>query len=99
MGHFVQDNHQWSAYYPWMVQNADAAWGCRRTDLNISWNGWTQPTPVDNNAQVSQCVSAVVWLQFTPATQPNNLAGIHSIVSQQGMVVDNGGSKNSKRQA
>ena len=26
-------------YYAWMVQNADAAWSCRRTDLNISWNG------------------------------------------------------------
>ncbi len=94
LGHFVRDNHQWSGYYPWMVQNADAAWGCRRTDLNISWNGWTQPTPVDNGAQAGQYVSAVVWLQFTPATQPNNLAGIHAIVSQSGgMVVDNGGSK------
>ncbi len=94
LGHFVRDNHQWAAYYPWMVQNADAAWGCRRTDLNISWNGWTQPTPVDNGAQAGQYVSAVVWLQFTPATPPNNLAGIHAIVSQfGGMAVDNGGSK------
>ena len=94
VGHFVRDNHQWSAYYAWMVQNADAAWGCRRTDLNISWNGWTQPTPIDNKAQAGQCVSAVVWLQFTPATLPNNLAGNHSIAGQFGrMMVDNGGSK------
>ncbi len=94
LGHFVRDNHQWSTYYPWMVQNADAAWGCRRTDLNISWNGWTQPTPVESNAQAGQYVSAVVWLQFTPATPPTNVAGIHSIVSQFGsLMVDNGGSK------
>ena len=97
LGHFVRDNHQWSTYYPWMVQNADAAWGCRRTDLNIAWNGWTQPTPVDNNAQAGQYVSAVVWLQFTPATLPNNLPGIHAIVCQhEGMAVDDGGSKNPK---
>ncbi len=95
LGHFVRDNHQWSTYYAWMMQNADAAWGCRRTDLNLSWNGWTQPTPLDGNPQASQCVSAVAWLQFTPATPPNNLAGIHAIVSQpEGMAVDNGGSKN-----
>ncbi len=97
LGHFVRDNHLWSAYYPWMVQNADAAWGCRRKDLNISWNGWTEPTPTDNSAQAGQYVSAVVWLQFTPATPPNNLAGIHTIVSQhEAMMVDNGGSKNPK---
>ena len=94
LGHFVRDNHQWNNYYAWMVQNADAAWGCRRTDLNIAWNGWTQPTPVENNAQAGQCVSAVVWLQFTPPTPPNNLPGIHFIVNQhEGMLVDNGGSK------
>ena len=97
LGHFVRDHQQWGTYYAWMVQNADAAWGCRRKDLNISWNGWTEPTPVDKSAQAGQYVSAVVWLQFTPATLPNNIAGIHSIVSQGDRIVaDNEGSTRQK---
>ena len=93
LGHFVRDNRQWSTYYPWMVQNANAAWGCRRTDLNIAWNGWTQQTPNDNTLITNKFASAVAWLQFTPATQPNNIAGVHVIVSKQnGIAIDNGGS-------
>ena len=92
LGHFVSDNNQWGTYYPWMVQNANAAWGCRRTDYNIAWNGWTQQTPTDNTLDTSKFVSAVAWLQFTPAVQPSAIAGVHSIVSQQsGIAVDNGG--------
>ncbi len=64
-----------------MVQNANAAWGCRRTDDNIAWNGWTQQTPSDNTLVTSKFVSAVAWLQFTPATQPNGSGGVHPIVS------------------
>jgi hypothetical protein len=92
LGHFVRDNRQWGTYYAWMVQNANAAWGCRRTDYNIAWNGWTQPTPIDNNMATSKFVSAVAWLQFTPATQPNSIAGTHLIVSKQnGIAIDNAG--------
>lgn len=92
LGHFVRDNRQWGAYYPWMVQNANAAWGCRRTDYNVAWNGWTQQTPSDNTLVTSKFVSAVAWLQFTPATQPNNIGGVHAIVSKQnGVAIDNGG--------
>ena len=92
LGHFVRDNRQWSTYYPWMVQNANAAWGCRRTDYNIAWNGWNQQTPSDNTLATSKFVSAVAWLQFTPATQPNSIGGVHVIVSKQnGIAIDNGG--------
>jgi len=92
LGHFVRDNHQWNAYHPWMVQNANAAWGCRRTDHNIAWNGWTSQTPSDDTLTTSKFVSAVAWLQFTPATQPNSIAGVHTIVSKQnGIAIDNGG--------
>ena len=79
LGHFVRDSNQWSAYYPWMVQNANAAWGCRRTDHNIAWNGWTQQTPMNNSLPTSQFVSAVAWLQYTPAMQPNGAGGVHAI--------------------
>ncbi|MEO7716407.1 MAG: glycoside hydrolase family 76 protein [Capsulimonas sp.] len=93
LGHFCRDNRQWGTYYPWMVQNADAIMNTRRTDLNITWNGWTQQTPNDNTLIANKFASAVAWLQFTPATQPNNIAGTHAIVSKQnGIAIDNGGS-------
>jgi len=92
LGHFVRDNRQWGTYYPWMVQNANAIMSSRRTDYNITWNGWNQATPINNNAISTQFASAVAWLQYTPATQPNAIAGVHVIVSQQnGITIDNGG--------
>lgn len=92
VGHFVRDNRQWSTYLPWMQQNANAIWNNRRTDRNITWNGWDQITPSDNNMVTSKFASAVAWLQYTPATMPDNIAGVHYIVSKQnGIAIDNGG--------
>ncbi len=91
LGHFVRDNHQWDTYYPWMQQNATAIWNNRRPDLNITWNGWAQPTPT-TNLITNQYASAVAWLQYTPATKPGNIAGTHAIVSKLGnMAIDNAG--------
>lgn len=91
LGHFVRDNRMWSTYYPWMVQNANAIWSNRRTDYNITWNGWDQATPTDNTLTTSKFASAVAWLQFTPGAQPDEIAGMHYIVSSQnGISVDNG---------
>lgn len=92
LGHFVRDNHMWSTYYSWMVQNANAIWSHRRTDYNITWNGWDQAMPTDNTLTTSKFASAVAWLQYTPGSQPDNIAGVHFIVSAQNNVaVDNGG--------
>jgi hypothetical protein len=93
LGHFVRDNRMWSTYYSWMQQNANAIWANRRTDYNITWNGWNEQTPSDNTLATSKFASAVAWLQFTPGAQPDNIAGMHYIVSaQNGIAVDNGGS-------
>jgi len=70
LGHFVRYNNLWSTYYPWMQANANAAWDCRRTDLNIAWNAWTEPTPLTNSLTTSWCVSAVAMLQVTPTNEP-----------------------------
>lgn len=70
MGHFVKDNNLWSTYYPWMSANANAAWNCRRTDYNVSWNVWTAPTPTTNDLSVGWAVNAVAITQFTPETEP-----------------------------
>jgi len=70
IGHFVKDNNLWSTYYPWMVANADAAWACRRMDYNVSWSGWTEPTPTNLDILANWAVNAVAMTQATPASEP-----------------------------
>lgn len=92
LGHFVRDTRQWDAYLPWMQQNAMAIWDNRRTDYNITWNGWVNKTPNDNNLATSKFASATAWLQYTPTAKPNDIAGIHTIVSKQnGAAIDSTG--------
>lgn len=92
LGHFVRDNRQWDAYYPWMQQNATAIWNNRRPDLNLTWNGWAEQTPADNALKTSVFASAVAWLQYTPAAKPNAIAGSHLLVSKlSGVAIDNAG--------
>ncbi|OGX82100.1 glycoside hydrolase family 76 protein [Hymenobacter coccineus] len=70
LGHLCRWNPQlWNTYYPFMKRNADAAWKNRRTDLNLTWNGWAVPTPVIANSGPTKYVSAVAMLQFTPMVQ------------------------------
>ena len=73
LGEFVRDNNQWSTYYSWMKQNADAAWSRRRTDRNIAWNNWTATTPSDNITTAVECIGAVIMQQITPTTQPEGI--------------------------
>ena len=92
LGHYARDNRQWDTYYAWMQQNSDAIWAHRRTDYNVTWNGWAEQTPSDNTLGVSKFDSAVSWLQFTPPASPNSIAGVHLIVSKKsGVAIDNGG--------
>lgn len=92
LGHFVRDNRQWDTYYGWMSQNANAIWNNRRTDYNITWNGWNQQTSNDNGLATTKFASAVSWLQFTPGAKPDEIMGSHKIVSKQnGIAIDNGG--------
>ena len=92
VGHFVRDNRLWSTYYTWMKQNADSILQNRRTDLGITWNAWDQPTPTDDTLTTNKIVSAMAWLQYTPATQPNEIGGIHLITNQKtGMAIDSAG--------
>lgn len=89
IGHFVAYNNLWSTYYPFMLTNANAAWSCRRTDLNISWNGWDSQTPTNNTFIANNFVSAVAMLQVTPATQPTPIAGAHFVYNKySGLVLD-----------
>jgi hypothetical protein len=71
LGHFVKDNNLWSIYYPWMFANAQAAWNCRRTDYNVSWSGWTEPTPTNLDILANWDVNSVAMTQATPASEPN----------------------------
>jgi len=70
LGEFLRSNPSyWSTYYSWMKKNADAAWGARRTDLNLIWNDWMNPTALDDT-KANECVSAIVMLAITPDSQP-----------------------------
>ncbi len=70
LGHFVKANDRWSTYYPFMVANAEAAWASRRTDKNVAWNAWTQPTPATTDVPSNWDDGMVAMLQFTPASEP-----------------------------
>jgi predicted alpha-1,6-mannanase (GH76 family) len=70
LGEFVRDNNLWSTYHSWMLQNANAAWSARRTDLNLTWNNWTATTPSDNLTTAIESTSAVVMLNVVPVTRP-----------------------------
>ena len=74
MGHFVKDNDLYNTYYSFMQTNVNAAWNCRRTDYNISWNVWTAPTPTTNDLSIGWAVNAVAMLWATPQTQPGLVA-------------------------
>ncbi|KAL8892815.1 MAG: hypothetical protein Q9192_005556 [Flavoplaca navasiana] len=91
-GHFVRDNGLWDDYYSWMVSNADSILKNRRSDLGITWNAWDKPTPTDASLTSNKFVSAMAWLQYTPATVPSEIGGIHTIVNQRtGMAIDSAG--------
>ncbi len=70
LGHFVRDNNAWDEYYPWMKRNADAIMKNRRPDYDITWNGWDETTPKDDNLKSTKFASATAWLQYTPDVKP-----------------------------
>ncbi|KAH8884883.1 glycoside hydrolase family 76 protein [Thozetella sp. PMI_491] len=93
VGHFVAMTRLWDEYYSWMVQNADSVLANRRSDLGITWNVWDRSTPTDNTGIATNFVGAVSWLQYTPATKPSNIGGMHVITNQQtGYAIDSGAS-------
>ncbi len=70
LGHLCMWNPQlWNTYYAFMKKNADAAWSSRRTDLNIAWNGWAEPTLINADDGPTKFVSTVAMQQFTPTVQ------------------------------
>jgi len=92
LGHFCRDNRQWATYYPWMVLNANAIMSHRRMDYNVCWGNFSQQTPIDNTIITNRYNDSMAWLQYTPVTMPNAIAGVHVIVSQQnGIAIDSGG--------
>jgi hypothetical protein len=94
MGHFVKDNNLWNAYYALMVANANAAWGCRRPDYNVSWSEWTQPTPTNTDLSANWAVNAVAMMQATPTGPATNFTlnyGGAPIVQAGGSDWDNPG--------
>ena len=88
LGHFCRDNRQWGTYYNWMVLNANAIMSHRRTDYNLCWGNFSQQTPTDNTITTNRYDDAAAWMQYTPATMPNNIWGRHTIVGLNNMAID-----------
>lgn len=92
MGRTVWNNRLWSIYYPSMVDNANAIVQNKRADLGITWNGWDTPTPEVDTLTTNQVADAAAWLQWVPANQPNDIAGLHIITNvETGLAIDNMG--------
>lgn len=91
LGHLVKWNPSLlNTYYQFMVNNANAAWGCRRTDKNVSWIQWTAQTSTSSDVLANWDVNMVAMLQFTPATY-SPIYGTHTIINKlTGQAVDNG---------
>jgi predicted alpha-1,6-mannanase (GH76 family) len=84
LGHLCRDNPQlWNTYGDWMVQNSNAIWNNRRTDYDLTWNGWNEPTPYNSDVKVTKYISAVAWLQYTPIQGADVVSGeAYSIISK-----------------
>lgn len=65
LGCLARDNNLWNVYYPWMANNAAAAWNARRPDLNITWNDWSTTTIIDDSYSL-ECISCPVVQQILP---------------------------------
>ncbi|HWH71328.1 MAG TPA: glycoside hydrolase family 76 protein, partial [Candidatus Sulfotelmatobacter sp.] len=68
MARFAKDQHLWSEFHPWLLQNAEIAWRVRRAD-NLSWHKWSTPTP-DQVLNSWSCSDTVVILQVVPPKLP-----------------------------
>jgi predicted alpha-1,6-mannanase (GH76 family) len=96
LGHLCKWNPQlWNTYHSFMLANTNAILNNRRTDLNLTWNGWAQATPINSSALPTHYVSALAMLQFTPAINPasGSLAnGTYKIINRaSGLALDAAG--------
>lgn len=96
LGHLCKWNPQlWNTYHTFMLNNVNAIWSNRRTDLNLTWNGWAQLTPNSSSAVPTHYVSALAMLQFTPPINPagGSLAnGTYKLINRgSGLALDASG--------
>ncbi len=68
-------------YYPWLVDQCNAAWEHRRTDYNITQHNFTQYTATGEQYAM-QCVSAVTFQSVTPEQAEGLTSGTYSIISK-----------------
>ena len=83
MAQFATDNRLWSKYYPWMLQNAEAAWS-QRDSNNLTWNDWIKVTN-DPKINANETSSAVAIWQVLPTLDRPELEGT--------FLIQNAGSK------
>jgi predicted alpha-1,6-mannanase (GH76 family) len=65
---FMYERGEQAVFEPWLQQNANAAWNARRFSDNLSWNRWSEPTPL-GVLHSWGCSSSVVILQVVRPTE------------------------------
>lgn len=75
LGHLVKwDPALLPTYSSFLQKNATAAWNCRRTDYNVSWNAWTVTTPPNLNITANWDVNLVAIMEWANPLPANTYA-------------------------
>jgi len=67
---FATEANLWGTYQTWMQSNANAAWNERDTNLNITWNDWTNATNTSNSDPNEMSSAAAIWQHLPPYNPP-----------------------------
>ncbi len=81
---FARWNGLWSNYSTWFSNNDSAAWNERRTDLNITHNDLSSPTPTSGELLALETLSPMVYRQVTQIQDiavPFNFSGRYEFLN------------------
>jgi fibronectin type 3 domain-containing protein len=77
---FARQNNLWATYYPWLQNNCIAAWNSRRSDYNITWNDFLEPTTTNDvagmEAESAQVVQATTQMTPIASLYATNLTAV-----------------------
>lgn len=73
---FATEANLWPTYQSWLQGNANAAWN-ERSNINITWNDWTNPTNDSGSDPNEMSSAAAVWQHLPPPSI--DLSGTYEI--------------------
>jgi predicted alpha-1,6-mannanase (GH76 family) len=82
LAQFATNSRLWPQYYPWLLQNAQAAWD-KRDSRNLTWNDWLHATD-DPKINANETSSAAAIWQVLPRLKRPELSGVFVIQNAGG---------------